>query len=114
MWTDTSGEQQYLVAMALPSRKSPKQVRIQQTIPIWGARRPGLQTWFNRSVQQGLPAGPSPPQRHLTLKLPTAELIPLPSKVCHPLRKQHQHPKSPSQTPGSHQRCPLTLTAPHI
>ena len=91
MWTDTSGEQQYLVAMALPSRKSPKQVRIQQTIPIWGARRPGLQTWFNRSVQQGLPAGPSPPQRHLTLKLPTAGLIPLPPKVCHPLREQHQH-----------------------
>ena len=31
------------------------------------------------------------PQRHLTLKLPTAGLIPLSPKVCHPLREQHQH-----------------------
>ena len=91
VWTDTSGEQQYLVVMALPSRKSPKQVRIQQTTPIWGTRRPGFQTWFNCSVRQGLPAGPSPPQRHLTFKLCTAELIPLPPKVCHHLREQQQH-----------------------
>ena len=43
--------------------------------------------------RQGLPAGPSlqEPQRHLTLELPTAELIPLPPKVCHHLREQQQH-----------------------
>ena len=49
VWTDTSGEQKYLVATALPSRKSLKQVRRQPRTTIWGARRPGFQTWFSCS-----------------------------------------------------------------
>lgn len=78
---------------ALPSTKSPRQVRRQQGTTICGARRPGFQTWSSCSPRKvfllALPL--QEPQRHLTLKLPTAELIPLPPKVCHPLREQHQH-----------------------
>ena len=92
MWMDTSGEQQYLVATpCLPGSHRNKSGDSRAT--ICGARRPGFQTWFSCSPRKvfllALPL--QEPQRHLTLKLPTAGLIPLSPKVCHPLREQHQH-----------------------
>ena len=77
---------------ALPSRKSPKQVRRQQSHHLWSqeTRVPDLVHCSPCKVfLLALPL--QEPQRHLTLKLPTAGLIPLPQKVCHPLREQHQH-----------------------
>ena len=59
------------------------------------------------------------PQRHLTLKLPTAGLIPLPQKVCHPLREQHQHSlitqpdTRQSSEVSSHPHCPTHLIHHH-
>ena len=116
VWTDTSGEQQYLLATPyLPGSHQNKSGDSRAT--ICGARRPGFQTWFTvlpaRSSCWPFPSRNHKGTSHLNYPQLDSSLCPKRSVTLS--GNSTSTPSSPSQTPGSHQRCIyLTLTTPHI
>ena len=101
------------MATALPFREVTEQVRRQERTPICGARRPGFQTWFSCSAWRGfLPALPLLKGTSY-LNCPQLNSSVFPQRSITLSGNSTTLPKSPSQKPGSHQRRPLTLTAPH-